>query len=143
MVRCHFTEELDQLGAAEDFLSLFGGAVVEQKRCDTVQLGGDLSVRAGKQFLDTGPHGASQTLSATNEEIDLFAAVADPVPVVTGAEATDPATGVSDTDQRADFLAARAGRRRPPKLPVAGSAYRPERQRAVPQCDNEYAVVYR
>jgi hypothetical protein len=62
----------------------------------------------GKQFLNTGPHGASQTLSATDEEIDLSAAVADPVPVVTGAGATDPATDVSDTDQRADFLAARA-----------------------------------
>ena len=129
MVRCHFTEELDRLGAVQDFLSLFGGAVVEQKRCDTVQLGGDLSVRAGKQFLDTGPHGASQTLSATNEEIDLFAAVADPVPVVTGAEATDPAAGVGGHRPAGGFP---GSSRRPPATAEAagGQVHIPARAAA-------------
>lgn len=123
-----FTHELDPLGAVEDFLSLFRSVVVEQKCCEALQLGGDLSVRAGEQLVDTGLDGACQTMCAADEEIDLSAAGADPVPVVSAAGATDFAAGVINTDQRADFLAAGAGRRRAAKLPVAGSAYRPERQ---------------
>jgi len=91
-------------------------------------LGRDLSVRAGEQLVDTGLDGACQTMCAADEEIDLSAAVADPVPVVSAAGATEFATAVTDADQRADFLAADARRRRAAKLPVAGSAYRPERQ---------------
>ena len=126
-----FTEDLYPLGPVENVLGLLGSGVLEQKRCEALQLGGDLSGGAGKQLVDAGLHGACQTICAADEEIDASAPVADPVPVVTGARPTDFATGVIDADQRADFLAAGAGGRRAPKLPVAGSAYRPERQRGL------------
>src|SRR5271156_281914 len=126
-----FTQDVYPLGAVEDFLGLLGGVVVEQKRCETLQLGGDLSARAGKQLVNTCLHAAGQTMCAADEEIDLSAAVADPVPIVTRTGATQFATGVIDADQRADFPAAGARRPGAPTLAVAGSAYRPERQRGL------------
>jgi hypothetical protein len=126
-----FTHELDPLGPVENFLGLLGGGVREQKRCEALQLGRDLSVRAGEQLVDTGLHRACQTMCAADEEIDLSAAFTDPVPFVTGARATDFAAGVINTDQRTSLLAAGAGRRRAPKLPVARSAYRPQGQRGL------------
>jgi hypothetical protein len=85
------TEQFHPPGAIDDVVSLFGGVVLQQKRCNTLQLGGDVAVGSGQQCAHPRCGGARQTLCAANEQIDLSAAVADPVAAVARAWATDRA----------------------------------------------------
>ena len=54
--------QLDPLAAVEDFQGRLGVVVVKQKRCDTGQLRGDLSVRAGEQFIERALRAAHRWL---------------------------------------------------------------------------------
>ena len=125
------TQHLNPPGAIEDLLSPFRRVVLQQIRRDTLQSGRDLVVGASQQFSYTSFRGARQTACAADEQVDLSAAVADPVAAVARARATDRAAVVADTDQRPDLLAAGARRRIAPQLPIAGSTDSPERQRGL------------
>jgi hypothetical protein len=123
-----FTQDFYPLSTVENLLRLLGGVVLQQKRCDALQLGRDLAVGAGQQFADTRFRGARQTVRAANEEIDLSAAVADPVAAVARARPADRAAAIIDTDQRPNLVAPGAARRIAPQLPIAGPTNRPNRQ---------------
>jgi hypothetical protein len=43
------TEQLHPPGAIDDVVSLFGRVVLQQKRCDTLQLSSDLAVGSGQR----------------------------------------------------------------------------------------------
>ena len=85
--------------AIDDVLNLFGGVVVQQKRCDTRQLGGDVAVGSGQQCVHPRCGGARQTLCGSNEQIDASAAVADPVAAVARTCATDRPAILPDPDE--------------------------------------------
>ncbi|MBY6389273.1 MULTISPECIES: hypothetical protein [Rhodococcus erythropolis group] len=88
-----------------------------------------MPILSGEEILDAGFDAAGQAENVIDQQVDLPAVVAMPVPLVSGTGSADPIAVGVDPDERPDLPAPGAGRGSASQLPVAGPADGTDRQR--------------